>query len=366
MKLLFFIHAISGGGAERVLTLLCNELVERGYDVFLATNTYKPFVYHLSHKINVVQLHCSNYQKIPKFIRVPWMYYKIRKISKSISPDLIISFINIFNARVILSTLGLHIPVIASEHTSYQRKLSFLENIARFHIDKLASRVVILTQQDYVYLGKRMPNKIVIPNPTTFLPFKSANKEDIILAIGRLDQWKIKGFDILLNSWSNIHTSHPDWRLVIAGTGRKENIDILNNMCHTLGVIDSVDFVGFINDIEQLMRRSAIFVLSSRNEGFPMVLIEAMSQKCACISTDCLTGPREIIENNRNGILIKVEDVQELSFALEKLITDSTLRNVLSNNALNVADKFSLSTIVDKWESLFYEVENNNKKNKKQ
>ena len=115
----------------------------------------------------------------------------------------------------------------------------------------------------------------------------------------------------------------------------------------------SVVLLGFQKDMQQLLKQSSIFILSSKNEGLPMVLLEAMSQGCACISFDCISGPKEIITHNESGLLIEDQNWEEMTTSLDKLISDEALRSQFSKSALKEAERFTPTVIVDKWEDLF-------------
>lgn len=355
MKLLFYISSMRGGGAERVMSILCNKLIERGHDVYLATNIQLPILYDIDKKVNLLDIYVPRNQNR---IKNAYKYgKKIRNVAKQINPDIIISFVWSLNAITILATLGLSIPIIASEHFTFDKKRSFYEYFVRFYLNRLANKVTILTQYDYKFLGKRLSKKIVVPNP---LPYKiyeeTSERTKNILAIGSIDRWYIKGFDNLIKIWGEISPLYPNWTLDIAGNGKDLNFDILKKIAEDNFVSQSVRFLGFQKDIHKLMKETSIFVLSSRGEGFAMVLAEAMSQGCACISFDCKAGPAEIITNNISGLLIKDQDLNEMKESLIKLIENESLRNNLSVHGRKEVKKFNSDIIVDKWEQIFQEL----------
>lgn len=355
MKLLFCISSMRGGGAERVMSIICNKLIERGYDVYLATNMQLPILYDIDKKVNVLDIYVP---RTRNKIKNAYKYRKrIREVVKQINPDIIITFVWPLNVIVLLATLGLSIPVIASEHSTFDKKKSLYESFVRFYINRLADKVTILTQHDYIFLKKKLPQKNVVPNP---LPYKvyEGNSERMknILAVGSIDRWYIKGFDSLIKIWEDISPLYPDWTLDIAGNGNEQNIKTLKKMAQDNSVSESIRFLGFQNDIHKLMQESSIFVLSSRYEGLPMVLVEAMSQGCACVSFDCKTGPAEIMTNNISGLLIKDQDLDEMKEALIRLIDNENLRTSLSIQGRKEIKKFDSDLIVDKWAQIFQEL----------
>ena len=336
-----------GGGAERVMSVICNKMIERNHDVYLATDLSQPIAYQLDSKINLIDI---NVKKKIRFLEIAKRFKTIRSVAKKTKPDVIISFVWKTNFYVILSTLGLSIPVIASERSTFIWKMTFFEKIARFHINKLAQRVTVLTNTDMDFLKSKLKNTILIPN---FSSFRAHEKNDIlerkknIIAIGNRPY--IKGFDNLMIVWGQLSHKYPEWKLEIYGSGNTQELD---NLIDTYQLSDSVKLMGFSSNIDEIMRKSSIFVLSSRYEGFPNVLIEAMSQGCACISFDCNAGPRDIITDNKSGLLVKDQDLKEMEKSLELLITDEKLRERLSVQAREEVKRFDPDTIVDKWENL--------------
>lgn len=354
MKLLFFITALSGGGAERVLVTLCNSLVERGHDIHIATSKRTPFAFNLDNRIHVVELFPSDYQELNKAVLYKRLLRNIRTIVKQVNPDIITSFMYQLNTPVILSTLGLKIPVVASEHTTFDKAHSRINYLSRFYVNRLATKTILLTQYDYDFLGKRLKNKVVIPNPISFpIHYNTTIRSKNVLAAGNMDRWESKGFGKLIELWAKVSIENPDWTLEIAGTGSESNFIYLKSLAKEYGVGKSVIFLGFQKDMKKLLQQSSVFILSSKNEGLPMVLLEAMSQGCACISFDCISGPREIITHNESGLLIEDQNWEEMAVSLNKLISDEALRNQFSKSALKEAERFTPTVIVDKWESLF-------------
>jgi glycosyltransferase involved in cell wall biosynthesis len=351
MKLLFYISSLGGGGAERVMAILCNKLSERGHEIYLAFDTNSVRVYELNNEVK--QIHLSP-KIVFKGITLLLYLKNIRCIAKRIKPDIIISFICETNARVLFSTLGLHIPVIASEHFAFDRKLSMKIRFIIYYVNRLASRVTVLTQYDYDFIGDRLKNKVVMPNPLPYTIHTGNNKrKKNILCAGSINRWRTKGFDNIIKIWGKISVSFPEWTLDICGNGTEENFDYLRRLALDYGISNTINFLGFRNDLDKLMQESSIFCLSSKTEGFAMVLLEAMSQGCACISFDCKSGPREIITHNNSGIIVKNQDMGEMGKALTRLMSDEKLRERLSIAGREEAKRFDANITVDKWEDLF-------------
>ncbi|MCH5598725.1 glycosyltransferase [Niabella ginsengisoli] len=168
-----------------------------------------------------------------------------------------------------------------------------------------------------------------------------------------MDRWQGKGFDTLIKIWGKIASLYPDWTLDILGGGKDANFNYLQGLAYENNVSNRVQFLGRKENVAEILKNSSVFVLSSRYEGLPMALIEAMSQGCACISFDCPSGPKEIITNNKSGLLVRDQDINGMKEALISVIENENLRESLSLAAKKEVQKFDPDTIVNEWEKLF-------------
>lgn len=357
MKILFYIHGITGGGGERVLSVLVNEFVKRNYSVSLATNLEIPFVYKIDNKVKLLNLY-EGLQKKPSFLRPFFLRNNIRKHAKAERPDIIVAFMSALGCSVISSTLGLGIPVVVCEHTNVSRFISHSLNIKRRILYPFAKCITVLTRYDRKLWSRRvrnavyMPNPVEIADPTDFIN----NRKKIILAVGRVNQWDIKGFDNLLRCWARICKNFPDWKLQIAGDTNENSKSYLIELANGLGACN-YEFIGFISDIKNIMRQSEIFCLSSRVEGLPMVLIEAMNAGCCCVSFDVKTGPREIIVNNVSGLIAEDQNNDDLTKKLQMVMSNNDLRRKLASNAPKSIQKYSTERIIHRWNILFDKIQ---------
>lgn len=358
MKLLFYIHGLTGGGAERVMAMLMNHFVKIGHTVTAVyTSSIESPIYNLDHRIEEIYMQ-ANSPKVDtgifnKIYRRLWKYQHIRKIALKKAPDIAISFLTPLNNDVIMSLLFTRIPVIVSEHSNVTRKYKFSTHFSRTILYPFANAITVLTSRDYKLWEKKYKNVIHIPNPCDIKNNDNKiNRDKIILAAGRIYQWKIKGFDNLIRCWNKIKDDFPEWRLQIAGTYDDSSINLLKKeLC--IKDFDRIDFLGFRKDIYTLMEKSEIFCLSSRIEGLPMVLIEAMNAGCCCVSFDCETGPNEIITNNVNGILVENQNIDKLEESLRMVMQDKILRKKISGRSIDGIKKFSIDNISNIWEDLF-------------
>jgi glycosyltransferase involved in cell wall biosynthesis len=215
--------------------------------------------------------------------------------------------------------------------------------------------LAVLTERDvrnyreHVGDGVRL---VQIPNTVRAMDGPKADlAEKTVLAAGRFAYQK--GFDLLLPAWAQIAADHPDWRLRLCGSGNLKKP--LRAQIKELGLTDSVSFEGPA-DMAEAMAEASIFALSSRFEGFPLILLEAMSKGMAVVSFDCPTGPGEIIDDHRNGLLVPELDVDGFAAALRELIDDEDLRRSCGAAAVATADAYTMEAIGPRWHALLDEL----------
>lgn len=361
MKILLAVWSLTDGGAERVASLWAKGFVSQGYSVdFLLGINNKPITYEIPSTSKVHYLvqkpiklftYCH---LMPDFLKIR----QIRKVLKTVNPDLVICVIHF--AELIRKAIGKNtIPIIMTEHNSYERPgfapMSRTDFRQKFDLNGNYLATTLLTNADLNVLvekkGKEWCKKtFVLPNPCSFKTLQFVpRKEKIILAAGRLDAWKCKGFDLLLKAWSQISRKFPDWKLNIAGGG---DVKPLKTMAQELAIESRVNFLGFV-DILSEFQKSDVFVLSSRYEGFGMVLVEAMSQGCACIACDYKGRQKEIIENEEQGLICAPNDAVLLAQALERMLEDENYRKECQKYALERSKDFALPKIMERWNEIF-------------
>ena len=349
MKILFIISSLSSGGAERVLSLLANEFIKKNkitITTFSNEDSFYPLNNNIKHiKLNLLQNSSNIFESLfNSFKRIKIL----TNVIKNENPDIVISFMTHTNILSIIVSKMVGKKIIISERIAYDFYNSRLLNLARKFIYPFSNALITQTIEDkknYSFLK----NVYVIYNPIQINNHNiNIKKENIILAIGRFD--KQKGFDILIKVYSKIDTN---WKLYIAGEGSERKN--LENLIKDLNLENKVILLGRIKNIFKWYEKSSIFVLSSKKEGFPNVLIEAMAFGCAVMSFDCPYGPGEIIDDGVNGILIENQNKEKLKEAIEKLIEDENLREKLGKNALQVREKYSIDKIAKEWEGIIKE-----------
>ncbi len=203
------------------------------------------------------------------------------------------------------------------------------------------------------YLGPTAPRTGALPNPTPFeVGVAAPLTRKVVLAAGRMTRQK--GFERLIAAWVPLAASHPDWQLRIFGDGQlwQEHRD----QVEAAGVGDRIVLGGVTQQLEQELADSSVYAMSSRYEGLPMVLLEALSKGVPPVSFDCPEGPRQLIRHGENGLLVPEGDVTALTDALRRLMDDEDLRRRLGAQALETARDYQVGTVVDRWVDLVEDI----------
>ena len=380
MKIFIVCNNLGNGGAERVGVNLANGFADHGHQVFIITDIHQKANYPVDGRIKILPFYKNDDEKSNKWRKTT---LNIRKYAKIEKPDVIIGIMTACTFISYVATLGMDIPIIMTEHNPFERPsyapLNFKQKLFKFWINKLYKKVTVLTEADKLYIGTRLKNVAVMPNPLFLAPIKEIpHKEKTVLAAGRVDDWHYKGFDILLQAWSRIMKNeeneikeNANWWLKIAGAGKQESFEYLMSIlkdsdfkCHVSSdgqMIWSsekyhIEFLGFQKDMESLYKKSEIFVLSSRYEGFGLVLIEAMSQGCAPIACDYKGRQREIIQDDSQGLCCKPDHVEELADAIQKMMIDKDYRKTVQQNAIERSKFYELDHIISMWEDLIKKI----------
>jgi glycosyltransferase involved in cell wall biosynthesis len=366
-KLLYITNAIDGsGGLERVLSVKTKVLTEDfGYEIHIITLSKSDLVENQSskkdsffpfsdkivqHKIDVSG---NPLQYISKYIS------GIKKVVAKVKPEIILVCDDGLKAFFLPKILGKKIPIIYERHVSklieISENQSFTKGIftkAKFFLMDISAKdftqFIVLTEGNKNEWKSK--NVKVIPNPLPFFPSEiSALQNKRVIAVGK--QSYQKGFDRLLNAWALLGPEFQDWQLHIYG--KLDKSLGLEKQAQNLKIEDQVFFHPPEKKIEEKYAESSIFVLSSRYEGFGMVLIEAMSFGIPCVSFDCNYGPSDIIRNNEDGFLVENGNEKELAEKLQLLMKNETLRLQMGKKARENAKRFLPNNVVKQWDELF-------------
>lgn len=355
MKVLMIIPSLGSGGAERVLSGLANDwTVKNKCKIELVILMNSEDFYQINSKIKI---HRLNYNPggIFKIIKLLILLFKLRLLIKAIKPDICLSFIKESNILTILATRWLKFKVIISERNSPLAPISSLYKTIRKYLYTRADGLIVQTQEykDFVLREIGFVNQEIIPNPVRNIHCLNENREKIIINIGRLIP--VKGQSYLLEAFARCKNA-DDWSLVILGEGILKQ-DLIAQ-AKKLGIDQRVIFVGATKEVDQWLCRSSIFAFTSTSEGFPNALAEAMSASLPCISFNCVTGPKELIQDNINGFLIKVGDINNLVIRLEALIDSEQLRYSLGLNAKKTTELLEFNSISERYFSFLLKVNN--------
>lgn len=364
------------GGMERVLTTKANYLADKlDYEVTIIITDdkgTKPY-FPLSDRIRVVQLdvNIDSLWQYPVWKRLYLYHSKMKEYKqrleiylKRLHPDITISLLRReINFLCDLKDNSIKIGEIHFGRYKYREaNFGFLPSFANKWISKRwmtqldkkvkrLSRFIVLTHED-AQNWKGLSNLVVIPNPITIDDCKVTNYgQKQAIAVGRYTYQK--GYDNLITAWQIVNKEHPDWELHIFGGGDKDNYQ---KQVNNLGLQKAIFCHGAVNRISDKYQNSSIFVLSSRFEGLPLVLMEAMSVGLPSVAFACPCGPRDIIHDGEDGILCENGNIEALANGICSLIENEELRKNMGQKAAQNIKRYSLDNIMQKWDQLFKEI----------
>ena len=355
MRIALVISALGAGGAERVLVTLAKVWAARDWQVTLIT--FEPPgtapYYRVDPRITLRQL------GVPSAGRPPWRAIlqglrRVRALRLALSaaaPDLAISFLAKINVLTMLASRGLGTPVVVSERNNPERqRFRGTWSWLRQQLYGIAWCVVTPSRGVLASFPARIRARgRVIPNPVELTPAAMPRRDSArLVAVGRLVHQK--GFDLLLQAFAEIAPAHPAWTLTIWGEG--EERAALEALRESLGLAERVRLPGLTERPGQWVEDAEIFVLSSRFEGFPNVVTEAMAAGLPVIAFDCPWGTDEIVRDGEDGLLVPLGDVQALAAAMRRLIGDPELRRGLGEAGARNVRRFGKEAIVGQWDTL--------------
>jgi glycosyltransferase involved in cell wall biosynthesis len=360
MKICFLLADISHtGGIERMTSTLAAEMLKERKDIQIDIVSQ----FHSSQKLwfpfdgcNIVFLSHRNFDAKPHSIDRAFRIFanikRVRSYFKTNKYDFILaqSLSNVF----ILYFAGISLKnVFAIEQIHYNYYGTLIKRI-RLHIYKKALKVVVLSKNAKSFFDKHLPQEhtVVIPNPIDICNGEKASldgKEAI--AVGRLEYQK--GFDTLIDIFAEVHQIHPEWKLNIYGDGNLH--EQLTRQIKETKLEGIVNLKGRTDNVPHVMQESAFFILSSRCEGFGIVLTEAMQQGLPCVSFDCPDGPSDIISNYEDGIVVPNQDKQALKEAICYMIEHPKERKTMGKKASDNINRYSVDNICKIWLKLLDE-----------
>ena len=354
-RITLVIPSLQAGGAERVMAILANYWAERGEQITLVTlRDDVEDHYPLDAKVERarVKFYWSSQGLVQRSLDQLRRLRRLRQTILSTKPDVVISFLDKNNVRVLLSLIGNKVPVVVCErnHPKYQIISPSWQRLRKIMYPR-AAWVVSQTDAVTSWLTTHTRNKRISTIANPVLPQMDNTELDLqshrVVSIGRLTHQK--GFDLLLHSWADL-ALNARWQLDIVGEG--EDRPQLEALAKTLGIDHQVVFHGVMKRPTEILSQASIFVLSSRYEGFPNVLLEAMACGLPVVSFDCPSGPGDIVRHGVNGLLVPPGDTQTFTRSLNQLMDSEQQRRSMSAQAPEVLQRFSLPRIVSHWDAL--------------
>lgn len=347
----FLVGDISrSGGTERVTTLIANNLVKYSkYEISILSlvDGKTPF-FDLNLKISTYSLYDKNISFKSNFLSTIW---KIRKFIQEYKVDTLIVVDTISCIFTIPALLGLKVKHICWEHFNFNNNNGVkLRDISRKFAVQYCDHVITLTEKDKSIWVKSLRNinaqvtAIANPCPFSIQNNTRAKNTKIVLAVGRLT--RVKGFDRLLEAWIQVNKAMPDWKLIIVGEG--EDREKLSNFIHNNNLTSSVELIGNTNNVRDYYEQAEILCLSSRFEGFPMVLLEAQAFGLPIVAFDCETGPAEILADT-DSILVPQDNINLFTFSLINLMKDEEKRKTINLKTKEKVKLYQPQSIIQHW-----------------
>ncbi len=370
MRIVFIIDQMhSHGGIERVLSIKANYLAAQDdIDVHIITSEQnnKKYTYDL-HNAIVIEDIGINYHRTKSYfhpanlIKLPTHILRLRKKLKTLKPDVVVVcshgtdtyFVPFINKRI-PKVKEFHYSKYIEGYLRNSTKITFKTLFLRFadYVESKYDRLVVLNDSEASYY--KTNNIAVIPNPLTFYPDKVSDlKENTVISVGRIAP--VKGYEQLIDIWEIVTKEQPDWQLHIYGDGDAAYIQSLQDKIDAKNLEKTFLLKGATNHVKEAMVNSSIFAMTSHNECFPLVLLEAQVCGLPIISFDCPHGPRNII-NADNGLLIELGDSNGFATQLISLINTNHVLQEMGKNARDNASKYLVKDVMGQWLSMFNEV----------
>lgn len=340
------------GGGERVAVSLANELTKKyevhligittkQSDLFFGINSQVKYSNFFDHRVRL----SKNILKISKMLK---KYFLDNEIEVAFGIGI---FSNIFLS---LSGIGISTKVVLCDHTNSitaNRELS--KKVQRYVGTKLAGKIITLTQEDrknYIRKYGISENRIAYiynwkENRLSNIPYNDESTK--IVTVGRFDYQK--GYDYLIQVAKKVLAKMPDWTWEIYGSGKQDEVDKIRDLITENDLQDKLVIKGLEKNQDLIYGDKGIYVMTSRYEGLPLVLLEAQQYNLPIVSFRCPTGPSEIVEDGVNGYLIDCYDTDKMSEKLLELMKNDDLRQSFSDHAKDTMDKFDKNKILNQW-----------------
>ena len=324
-RIMFITRFLYGGGAERVVSVISNALVGLGHEVGVLIYIRHDNEYELKKQVTTYSLLNYDENTGNSFSRVYRRYYSLRKTVSQYKPDVVIPFMEDITRDVFFALEGTGFPIVGTVRDTFKncgKVKSFIRNYVYLHCYK----VWVQTSEQQHLLPKDCLNKsFILANPLPMEFTNECNKKtqyieepSLFISVGRLEPQK--NHEMLIRAFQKYYLNHHNARLDIYGDGSIKQQ--LQNLIEGLSLIGIVNLKGRSDKIYKNLKKADIFILSSNHEGMPNALMEAMSIGVPCISTDCPTGPKELIGQDERGYLVNTDDINGLAECMEDVFCD--------------------------------------------
>ncbi|MBI9079552.1 MAG: glycosyltransferase family 4 protein [Pseudodesulfovibrio sp.] len=352
-------EGVRGCGMQRAATSLAEGWVANGHEVTIVT--FAPegtaCTFSLDQRVQVRQLDLNRpvSNSLKAAIRLVHDALSIRRALAEIRPHVAVTFGDQTSILTLLGGLFFGVPVIVAERTHpLHYELGRVMGVLRKLLYPWAAAHVAQSEDiaQWYLNNMRVSNVAVIPNTIAspeFLRTPSDKAVKTVIGVGMLAE--VKGFPFLINAFAAIASNHPSWQLIIYGEG--PDMQALIDLSKKCGVGDRVVLKGWVDDLKRQMSEADMFVLTSRTEGFPNALGEALACGLPAVAFDCPSGPADIIRHGIDGYLVPPGDVEKLALRMNCLMEDRALREEFSASAGDVVERFSLESILERWDLLF-------------
>ncbi len=366
LRVVFVVHSLGGGGAERLTANLSNHWAELGHDVSVVTIASEEDAYPLRGVARIsLGLARPSMHGPAALVANLGRARALRRVVDDLRPDVVIGVMTTSNVLVALASIGKKHRVVGTEHIDpVAYPLPGVWRVTRQFAYRLVDVVTAPTSATAEWMAantgarsaRALPNPVPWPLPATtpVLPPSTvlSDHEQVVLGVGRLVPQK--GFDLLIHAFGQAAATRSNCSLVILGEGPDRQA--LQSLAVEAGLADRIHLPGWAGNLGEWFERASLYVLSSRFEGFGNTIVEAMAYRCPVVSFDCKVGPAEIITHNDDGLLVPDGDVEALGNEIARMLSSEDLRRALGERGRIRSQRYAVDRISSEWFELFAEL----------